>query len=330
MSTDKLCCFYYPTTVVILDDNQAFLENIIPNLNKNSAYELFDSPYKSLQFLEKKKPDLPTFEDFLGLTENFLTGTPIYVNLHKIHKKLYDSKRFEIPSVIIVDHEMPGMNGIEVCKNLKNYPIKKIMLTGVADDKVAVQAFNEGIIHKFILKDDKNVFVEIDRAVKELQQEYFIEISDYIIKNIKNTSDSFLEDRAIHNFLLNFLTENKICEFYLTDNLGSFLLLTSTGDLTWFVLQSDREIDNFKQIAIEHEASSEIIKSLNTREKILCLFSEEDYKLPVDKWSDYLHKSNTIGNAYYAIIRGDAAFKAAGLNKNKITFFQRFQNNVYT
>ncbi len=76
----------------------------------------------------------------------------IDLDIPAIHREIYNSKRFLENTVLVIDYAMPVMHGMEVCKELSHLPIKKLMLTGEADDKLAVQAFNQKLINKFIRK----------------------------------------------------------------------------------------------------------------------------------------------------------------------------------
>ncbi|MCE5313095.1 MAG: response regulator [Nitrospiraceae bacterium] len=57
-------------------------------------------------------------------------------------------------SVIISDHQMPGISGVEFLSKVKsgNPEIMRIILTGHADLGSAIQAINKGEIYKYILK----------------------------------------------------------------------------------------------------------------------------------------------------------------------------------
>ena len=57
-------------------------------------------------------------------------------------------------AVIVSDMRMPGMNGIELLKKVKNlYPdTVRIMLTGNADQETAIEAVNSGEIFRFLTK----------------------------------------------------------------------------------------------------------------------------------------------------------------------------------
>ncbi|MCD6047072.1 MAG: Response regulator receiver [Gammaproteobacteria bacterium] len=305
MPAIKTLCFYHPTTVVIVDDNKTFLENLPDNLSNATSYKLFDSPVEALAFLEAQRPNLPTPDDFLGMTDDPVTGVSLNVNIPKIHALLQKNDRFKTPAVVIVDHDMPGMSGLEFCRNLKDFPIRKIMLTGEVDHRLAVQAFNDGIIHRFIVKDDPKVFEVIDQAIHELQQEHFLSLSGQIAKNITTTTFSFIGDENFQQFFEKFIKENNIVEFYLIDPIGSFLLVNNKGELIRLVVQSDQEIENYRQTAEDHKAAKDIIEAIASKEKLLCLFAEEDFNQSVNSWSAYLypaHKIEEIDGGYYAMV----------------------------
>jgi hypothetical protein len=69
-------------------------------------------------------------------------------------------------------------------------------------------------------------------------------------------------------------------------------------------IQSDQEIENYIQTTEDHNALPDIIKTLTSKEKLVCLFSEDDFNQSVEKWGAYLqpaHKIKHIDNEYYAV-----------------------------
>lgn len=308
MINPKILCFYHPTSVVIVDDNNVFLENLPENLSDQSTYRLFDAPQKALKYLEEQKKSLLTSDNFAGKTDDLATGKSLNINLPKIRSLAENKDRFETPLVIIVDYDMPQMNGLEFCQKLDGQ-YKKIMLTAAADDKLAVQAFNDGIIDKFIAKDDPNIFEKIDQAVHSLQQSYFTTLSTPIAKELTTTPSSFFANPIFQDFLKDFMQKNNINEFYLADAMGSFLLINNKNERFWLSVQSDQQIENYLQIMQDDDnASEEIINALNKKEKLLCLFSEEDFNQPVESWNAYLHPAHKIEGlnyAYYSFVKKD-------------------------
>lgn len=331
MKNITLPCFYYPTTVTIIDDNEIFLDNFINNLNNDIPYKKFNCPKEALFFLKNQLQISPSSQEFIQLSthlsDEFIHPgkSIININFSDIHNKLYDSNRHNLTSVIVVDHDMPSMNGIDFCKSLINFPIKKIMLTGAADHKVAIKAFNEGIIDKFILKDDPDVFQSIDNAIFELQQEYFSNLSELIIRNITATSYSYLENEKFIHFFHNIIQSNNIVEWYLIDSLGSFIFLNKKSELLWLIIKSTYDIESDYQIAQDQNANPDIINMLKDKKKLLFLFSEDDYKKPVEKWISHLHNTTTIDeipDCYYILIKGEEARSISGINNNAIHFFR--------
>jgi len=63
---------------------------------------------------------------------------------------------------------MPGMNGIEALSELGEWPGARVLLTGQADEEVAVRAFNGGLIDQFIPKQTPDISRRLVSAVEHL------------------------------------------------------------------------------------------------------------------------------------------------------------------
>lgn len=335
MSHFKLPCFYHPATVTLIDDDQIFLENLVGNLSDRNLYHLFDNAREALNFLQIKQKHAPNPQDYLKRSkdlsdnDNFLEKSIVNVNASDIHQIVYNKNRFQTNSVIVVDHDMPDVDGITFCKQFTDSSIKRIMLTGVADHKVAIKAFNEGIIHKFIMKDDPNVFDVLDNAIRESQNEYFSHLSELVIKNITSSTFSYLENPKFINFFSEIVYKYAIVEFYLIDPVGSFILLNENGEIIWLILKSSADFTNDYQIAVDQEAQTGILDMLKNKQKLLFLFSEGDYRKTVEQWPSHLYhatKMNEIEGCYYSLIQGELANKMTGIYRDKILPYSNYFN----
>ena len=78
--------------------------------------------------------------------------------------------REEAPDLILCDFSMPGMNGVEVCKEMAIIcpDAARILITGYADLDVAMAAINEGGVYKFVRKpwNTKDLIVIMRRALE--------------------------------------------------------------------------------------------------------------------------------------------------------------------
>ena len=96
--------------------------------------------------------------------------------------------------LVISDQKMPGMSGLDFLKRVqREYPqILTIMLTGLAELKIAMDAINEAGVYKFILKpwDDDDLKVTVRRALET--RELILE-RDSLRRQVK-TRDAILQE----------------------------------------------------------------------------------------------------------------------------------------
>ncbi|KPJ68089.1 MAG: hypothetical protein AMJ43_01410 [Coxiella sp. DG_40] len=307
MNTNNTSCFYFPTTVIIVDDNQSFLSNIVLKLDRKIPFLLSSEPGQAVEILRNNSRAL----DFANQAINYIydeeidldqVGEIISINIPSIHRQVYNPKRFSNISVVLVDYLMPNINGVEFCRKIQDLPIKKIMVTGVADHKTAVSAFNEGIIDKFIVKDVHNVFEEINNAITELQKSYFNDLS----RNLIRKAIDCLNNQSVAKVFNFLLKKYRLLEYYLVESSGSFLCLDLDANPVWFVIKSDKELKEYLNIAYDNYAPNNVISALTNKTHIPFLFSEKEKKLPVSKWVKYLFPAKMIEDDktyYYAVIK---------------------------
>ncbi|MBY0423625.1 MAG: hybrid sensor histidine kinase/response regulator [Parvularculaceae bacterium] len=77
--------------------------------------------------------------------------------------------------VIVADMQMPGMNGVELLKRVRvaHPAVRRMMLTGNADQETAIAAVNEGQVMRFLRKpcEAETLKEAIDRAFEDIRFE---------------------------------------------------------------------------------------------------------------------------------------------------------------
>jgi len=146
--------FYFKSKIILIDDNDSFLENLNYKLSDNYIVNTYNNPLNALEniLFYYDKDVLSNTSNLIVEIDNEENDDELYysIDFSKIKNLSEKSDKNEIVSVVIVDYSMPLMNGIEFCKKIAHLPVLKIMLTGHADFKLAVDAFNHGIIDKFL------------------------------------------------------------------------------------------------------------------------------------------------------------------------------------
>jgi CheY-like chemotaxis protein len=311
MNSDRVFPFYFPTTVMFVDDNAAFLMNLSLQLEGNIAYKLFSSPINALiEVNSATRTTTPASELFSRHTDSddlSFSRQLIDLNLDDIHRFIHDGRRFEEVSVIVVDYAMPEMSGLEFLKNLKNPNIKRVLLTGIADEKIAVKAFNEGLIDRFIMKNDKSALTSLNYLIVELQNQYFEQAGKILNDALAIGAQRFLHDAAFAKTFNTLCRENKIVEYYLCNNPDGMLLLDAEGRMTRLVVYTDTDLLAQIEIAQEQNAPQAMLDEFR-RGKVPYFWKTRGYYHPdCTNWGDYLHVANILQGKqqyYYALVKG--------------------------
>lgn len=317
MTKSNIACCYYPTLVVFIDDNRSFLDNVLLELDENINIRSFTEPTKAIEYL--KQHELRSFSDkyLKSLKDNEIIETLDYnsvehgyvdIDAFGIHQEIYNKDRFNDTVVVLVDYTMPGMNGLEFCRTLKNLLFKFVLVTGDATMSNAIEAFNEGLIHQFISKSASDFTNKLQNIISELQHKQFEEHSAVIIKNLSVNRSSVLCDPVVIKFLKSYFKGNDIVEYYLVNEAGCFLMADLNGNLSWMVIKSEDDMTEYTNTAIDNYGTEKIIQDLRTREKILFLYTQADHiNIGVDVWEKYLYPATKLtgenGVYYYSHIK---------------------------
>ena len=196
--------YYYPSTVVVIDDDRAFLDSFQFRYGSRLLCRTFDDAGAAIRHIERTTPATPRHSGCLEASFDaaIALGVPpsdqaVIFHPSVIRNVVHDPDRFAEVSVAIVDYDMPGENGIEICRRLRDHPVRTVMLTGKADEKLATSAFNQGLIDRFVLKHDSATVDRLDELIAELQLDYF----DRMLKDLNSIvglqDSAFLGDEFV-------------------------------------------------------------------------------------------------------------------------------------
>lgn len=296
--------YFHPSTVVFVDDNHSFLEGLKLSLAAELACEMYTDPVKALKSINNHSANPPLADRCFSLyTENHIPGgTAIYLDLSLIEQEISKSQRFALPSVVIVDYDMPMMNGLEFCAQIKDRKIQRILLTGVADEQVAIEAFNAGLIDRFIRKNHDHALEIISAYIAELQIRYFVSLVDKLKASLSMQTPEFLLQAPVHNHLTEILTHKQTREYYMVSEPPGFLLLTSAGSVQRLILQDDELISQNLQYAINHHAPASIIEALQKKQALAFFYqAKEPYNDEEYPWQDFIFPATQIENSSWHI-----------------------------
>ncbi|MGN6671305.1 MAG: response regulator [Candidatus Nucleicultricaceae bacterium] len=266
--------YFMPTEVVLVDDDQTIPEMVELHLSSlNIALKVFNNPLESINYT----------------TQQSTLNVPKI--LEEVPAQIYSPNRFKQISTIIVDYDMPNMNGLEVCRKITSPYIQKIMLTGAATTDIAVAAFNEGVIHQFIQKDDPDAFTKLEASVAKAQEHYFeLKSHDFTSQLYTEYPEAeILKDPVFGDFFLNLIQEKQIAEYYLLDTIGSFLFLSKTGNPSALFVFNEETLEFQEDMIPENDRSTDRAQEVYAKKQAICFYpfnNQEKYESA--NWKSYL------------------------------------------
>lgn len=317
---------YFPSTALFIDDSRDFLLNFVLQLDEGVAYRIFDTPYRALDYIHNKSSELDLFSNKYSkeYRESKIAShanQQAKLDLAAIHSEVYNPNRFGEISVVVVDYAMPGMNGIEFCRRIENNNIKKILLSGQADEKLAIAAFNEGLIHRYIKKSDVNAAELITKSIYDLQAQYFQAMSDLIVRMLAVNLPSCLEDKKFASLFRQICQENKIIEYYLAEPSGSYLLLDDDANVSYLIIKTEQEKNEYLNLAQHAGASKEVLNALASGEKIPFLIEGDRENVDWEKCLVPAQRIDCNEPYYYAYLPGQTQ---VNVRQQKILSYHRY------
>jgi CheY-like chemotaxis protein len=324
--------FYFPTQVILLDDDPDFLEGVSLMLNKCLSFKTFQSAQKALEYVNSAHKNVQIQERCYS---NYKTGplesdSLTHIDIDKLHLELLNGSRFQTASTVIVDYSMPEMNGLEFLLKLKNPFIKKVLLTGQADMELAIKAFNKQLIDQFIDKHDPKLRLKLNSVIESFQDLYFKSsfklISDPIIANNR---DAFLVDKAFQDFFHDFRTKHNYVEYYMIDTpVPGFLVVDDKGNSGNLLIYTDEALSSHIAMLKELKAPEILITKVAAKELIPGFsFNEEDndqHQEKLNDWENYYHTPIHISESANYFLTLVPAKQLENLKEKNIISYSEF------
>jgi CheY-like chemotaxis protein len=310
MATYQIHPLFFPTTTVFVDDSRPFLENLSLQLDPSAAFALYESATKALEVINSQNQGISFAQECFSrypYTEEFSSNNCVIdIDIDRIHHEVYNRDRFGESSVIVVDYVMPEMSGLEFCRHVQQSGIKKILLTGKADEKLATRAFNDGLIDRFITKNDEAALPTLNRMIVELQNEYFKEIGAPLVNMLVAESYGFLREPEFAEVFEKIRIERGIVEHYLCCNPEGILMVNSSGVTSLLIVCIEDDMQAHYEISLDQGAPQELLDTL-VSQKVIPYFWETrgHYDSGLTHWKSLLHPAQVVEGQrryFYAIV----------------------------
>jgi DNA-binding NarL/FixJ family response regulator len=302
--------YFHPTTFCVIDDNERFLRSLELDVPPHIALRTFGHPEHALAWVNQHTTPAPLAERAMTLAREGATERTLRFDLDLIAAELANPARFERISVVLVDYAMPFLNGIEFFEGMTDPFVRRAMLTGVADERVAVDLFNRGIIHNFLQKQRaQDLDAMVEYALK-MESEYFRQSLARLRHALDAGPNSLLADTAVAAHVHALMRDEQLVEYYLVDEPPGFIMLRGDGTVVRLILCDPEERARQIAFAEVYGAPTSVQRGLQAGQLVASFGSDSPLHYHGDEaypWDDYLVPAEPVpgSNVWIAGLQRD-------------------------
>jgi len=250
-----------PKRIVYVDDDGAFLDALRKTMPKHSSREFRDSPRLTLEAIRGETPYWRAIELLLANAHEARDTPGGEASLY-VKRYFQDWRRFHLTGVLIVDYTMPGMTGIDLVRELDDCPSRRVLLTGVADAEVAVRAFNQGLIQKFIPKSTPNLNREITNCADEMHRSVCEHLGHLMRGTLTGKQVELLHERSVVQGLERKIEEMGWIEYVVVGQPFGILGLSHDGPLQWLQLETEQSLSDHAESLADYKYEASDVKAV--------------------------------------------------------------------
>lgn len=228
--------FRRPGTVVFLDDDPDYLEMLALVLPRHWHVRLHLRPARCIFDLHREPPlwEIDAWTQQV-LVDEWRQGKPLIPHILDYWARATD--RYGLTRVCVVDFSMPGMDGLQVLSELSDWQGARVLLTGQADEQVAVRAFNRGLIDQYIPKQLPDISKRLVESVEQLMNTPNPRHAQIWRATLRPEQTALLRKPGLQQALQEFAARHWVEHVAIGDPFG-ILGLDGEGNVSWLQLET--------------------------------------------------------------------------------------------
>jgi CheY-like chemotaxis protein len=228
--------FHRPGSVVFLDDDPDYLEMLGLVLPRHWHVRLFLHPEDCIAHLNREPPfweaDAWSQQEMI---QQWHSGKPLIPQILTYWAR--STERFALTRVCVFDYSMPAMDGLQALSRLVDWPGARVLLTGQADEQIAVRAFNERLIDQFVAKQTPEISRRLVGAVEQLLGVPHPRHAQTWRATLSENQNGFLRQPGVERDLAAFASQHWTEHVVIGSPFG-VLGLEAAGRATWLQLET--------------------------------------------------------------------------------------------
>jgi CheY-like chemotaxis protein len=270
-TTMSFALYRRPGGVVFLDDDLDYLEMLAEVMPLDWYVRLFLRPVACIDLLLQ---ELPRWEADAWAQQEIINrwreGTSLIPQILQYWRE-DGTARFELTRVCVVDYSMPAMSGLRVLSELTDWSGSRILLTGRADEQLAVSAFNRGLIEQFIPKQSPEIRLRLTDAIQSLRYLPDARHQQTWRATLSREQHALLSDPAISQALENLTLRQGWIEHVVIGAPFGVLALDPKGGVSWLQLEPAENLQELAEMAESQGWDASTVQDIRAGKRLLDL-----------------------------------------------------------
>ena len=259
-----------PGTIVFLDDDPDYLDMLALMMPQDWHVRLFRRQQICINQLQQEPPlweaDAWTQQEIVEHAR--AGGAPLISQILRYWGK--NSQRYALTQVCVVDYSMPGMDGLQALSELVDWPGMRVLLTGQADEQIAVDAFNRGLIEQFIAKQTPDISRRLIETLGRLQATASGRHSQIWRSTLTQSQNALLRVPSIARGLTEFVADRWV-EYVAIGRPFGVLGRDANGRVGWLQLEPASGLGELAELAGSAGVNSQAVAEIQKGKKLAAL-----------------------------------------------------------
>lgn len=270
--------FQRPGSILFLDDDPDYLDMLGMVVPDQWHIELYSRP---AGFAERMRQETAREEADAAIhrhmIERWRQGQPLLPQILRYWANT--PSRYRLVKTCVVDYAMPGTNGLQVLSSLLDWHGSRVLLTGQADEQVAVKAFNNNLIDQFVPKQAPDITDHLLGVLRKMAQAVDVRLNTLWGVALKPAQQSILQEPSVSQALLAHAEQHWVEYVVLGDPFG-LLGLTHAGECHWLQLEPTVGLSDLAELASSVGLGFDVVQSIERGQQLAAIELHQQLGLP--------------------------------------------------
>ena len=267
-----------PGSILFLDDDTDYLEMLGMVIPAHIQIELYSRPagFGRRMASEPDRWEADAMQQ-IQMIDRWRNGVPLLPQILNYWSTRPD--RYRLVQSCVVDYAMPGTDGLAVLNTLLDWPGSRVLLTGQADEQIAVKAFNSGLIDQFVPKQTHDITRHLLGVLRKLAQAPHIRLNTLWRSVLTPQQQSLLQIPSVVQNLLRHSQGRWVEHVVLGEPFG-LLGVDADGRCEWLQLEPVGDLPGLAEVAGSAGLDFDTVRAIQAGQILAAVELHQQLSLP--------------------------------------------------